>query len=278
MDGCDGVVHAASVYSLDRRAAGEIRRVNVDGTRIVLDAACVLGLDRIVHVSSYVALMSPEGNVPGPDSPVGHPPGTYVRSKADSERVARRFQDEGAPVVITYPGAVWGPYDPHWGDGPQLVAGILKRHFPMVSPGGFPIVDVRDVAAAHRAIMESPGAADRFMVTGHRMAFAATITMIAERTGRSIPFVTVPAWCLAPAAYLADIVQPILPVRIPISLEGFRLLAWDARPDDSRTRDRLNIRYRDPEVTCDDMIRWMVESGGMPASLAGRLGNAPRGG
>ena len=31
------------------------------------------------------------------------------------------MQAEGAPVVITYPGGVWGPHDPRWGETAQLV-------------------------------------------------------------------------------------------------------------------------------------------------------------
>jgi dihydroflavonol-4-reductase len=100
--GCDAVLHAASVFSLDARRADEMRSVNVRGTELVLDTAHRLGLDPIVHVSSELALLPPgDGDVLTPDSPVGRPPRPYCRSKADSELVARKYQALGAPVVAS---------------------------------------------------------------------------------------------------------------------------------------------------------------------------------
>jgi nucleoside-diphosphate-sugar epimerase len=112
--GCEAVVHAGSVYSLDSRDAGRIRQVNVRGTDLVLGTAHRAGLDPIVYVSSIVALLPAGGQTLTADSPPGRPPGPYLGSKAEAERVARRYQEAGAPVVITYPATVLGPHDPTW--------------------------------------------------------------------------------------------------------------------------------------------------------------------
>jgi dihydroflavonol-4-reductase len=118
LEGCDAVLHAASVFSMDARRADEMNSVNVRGTDIVLGTAHRLGLDPIVYVSSEVALLPPaDGEILTPDSPVKRPPGPYCRSKADSELVARKFQALGAPVVSVLPAGVWGPHDPHLGEG-----------------------------------------------------------------------------------------------------------------------------------------------------------------
>jgi dihydroflavonol-4-reductase len=85
-----------------------------------------MGLDPVVYVSSYVALLPPEGAVLTPDSPVKQPRGNYCRSKAESERVARGYQDQGAPVVIVYPGGVIGPDDPYLGDSNRALTGFAK--------------------------------------------------------------------------------------------------------------------------------------------------------
>src|SRR5439155_7386337 len=102
----------ASVYSFDPRDAPTIATTNVRGTETVLDAALRAGVDPIVYVSSYVGLL-PSTDVLGPESPVGDPTPPYARSKADSEIVARRYQEEGYPVVRVTPGSTWGPHDPY---------------------------------------------------------------------------------------------------------------------------------------------------------------------
>jgi NAD(P)H-binding len=124
--GCEAVVHAGSVYSFDSRDAGRIRQVNVRGTDLVLGTAHRAGLDPIVYVSSIVALLPSNGRTLIPDSPAGIPLGPYLGSKAEAERVARRYREAGAPVVITYPGGVLGPHDPHLGAGLRRLRNLLR--------------------------------------------------------------------------------------------------------------------------------------------------------
>jgi dihydroflavonol-4-reductase len=159
LKGCDAVVHAASVYSLDPRDARTIAATNERGTEIVLGAARRAGVDPIVYVSSYVGLL-PSDDVLGPDSPVGHPTPAYARSKADAEVVARRHQEQGAPVVCVYPGSAWGPNDPYDGESSRLLAGILKDRVPFAINGSLPIADVRYIAAVLAAALE-PGKGPR---------------------------------------------------------------------------------------------------------------------
>ena len=58
-----------------------------------------MGLDPIVHVSSYTALLPPEppGAVLTPDSPVTRPVGTYAQSKAESERSRAATRSRAPP-------------------------------------------------------------------------------------------------------------------------------------------------------------------------------------
>ena len=67
-----------------------------------------------------------QGAVLTPDSPVKRPRGTYSRSKAESERIARGYQEQGAPVVIVYPGGVIGPDDPYLGDSNRALVEFAK--------------------------------------------------------------------------------------------------------------------------------------------------------
>src|SRR5215472_1872032 len=219
--GCDAVVHAASVFSLDARRADEVSAVNVRGTEVVLGAADRLGLDPIVHVSSELALLPPTaGDVLTPDSPVKRPPWPYCRSKADSELVARKYQQLGAAVVSVMPAAVWGPDDPHFGEGATRATNVLKNRYPIVMPGGMQIADVRDLAAVLAAAM-TPGRGPRsYMVAGHYISLPDLIRTLAELTGRRLRFATFPAWFLAIFGRAADLVQRGVRTRLPWDGEG----------------------------------------------------------
>ena len=271
MEGCDAVVHCASVFSLDSRERSRIRRTNVMGTEVVIGTAHRLGLDPIVHVSSMAALFPPDGQVLTTRSPVKHPPGTYYRSKADSERVARRYQETGAPVVITYPSVVFGAHDPHFGEVPTLLASILKGRVPAIPPGGFPMVDVASVARVHAAVMSRGRGPRRYMVSGTYVALGEAIEVLGELTGRRIHFATMPHWSLWPAARLADAVQRFLPFRIPLSLEAFYLTTWDPHCDDSETRSELGVVYKGVRDMLAETVEWMARTGRLSAAEAGAL-------
>jgi dihydroflavonol-4-reductase len=272
LEGCDALLHAASVFSMDARKADEINSVNVRGTDIVLGTAHRLGLDPIVYVSSEVALLPPAGGeVLTPDSLVKRPPGPYCRSKADAELVARKFQALGAPVVSVMPAAVWGPHDPHLGEGVTLATNVLRNRYPVVMPGGMHIADVRDVAAVLAAVMQ-PGRGPRsYLVAGHYVTMSEIIRTLGDLSGRRIRFVTFPAWFLAVFGRMADVVQRRLRTRLPWSGESIWIMNCDARCDDSKTWDEFQLEPRPLRETFVDTIRWLVEMGHLTRREAGRL-------
>ena len=274
--GCDAVLHAASVFSFDARRADEMREVNVRCSEIVLDAAHRLGLDPIVFVSSELALLPPSaGAILTAESPVGQTGWSYCRSKADSELVARRYQSLGAPVVSLLPAALWGPHDPHLGEGATMAANILRNRYPIVMRGGMHIADVRDVAAAVAAVMY-PGHGPRsYMVAGEYITLPDLIRTLGELSGRRIRFATFPRWFLGLFGRGADVVQRRLTTRLPWQGEGIWVMNCVARCDDSMARSELALEPIPLRVTLADTVRWLVEDGHISAAEAGLLVSTP---
>ena len=270
LDGCEAVLHAASAFSFDVREAARMQHDNRRGTEVVLRIAHELGLDPIVHVSSYVALLPSEGPL-RPDSPLGEPDVPYARSKVESERIARDLQRAGAPVVITRPGMVWGPHDPHLGETATLVRDILRGRVWIRVPGGVPMVDVRDVAAVHAAVMEAGRGPRSYLATGEFVPFARLFELLRAATGRRLPAAPAPpARALLAAGAAADAVQRVLPFRLPLHREGPWTIINGRPGDDLVTRRELGVRFRPPADAIADTLRWLHEAGHLSARQAGR--------
>jgi nucleoside-diphosphate-sugar epimerase len=275
LTGCEAVLHAASVFSLDPRKAGEMHAVNVRGTRIVLDTAHRLGLDPIIHVSSELALLPPsDGEVVTADSPVGESRWPYCQTKAESEAVAREYQGKGAPVVSVMPSAVWGPFDPHFGEGVAMCANVLKKRYPIVTGGGMHISDVRDVAAALAAVMEPGHGPRRYLVAGDYLSLPDLIRTLADLSGRRIRFLTLPSWFLTGFGRAADVAQRGVKTQLPWSGEGIWVANCSARCDATKARNELGFEPRPLRDTFADTVRWLVDTGELTTREAGRLGEA----
>jgi dihydroflavonol-4-reductase len=274
VEGCEAVVHAAAVFSLDPRRAEEMRRTNARATELVLGRAVDRGLDPVVHVSTTVALTRYGGS--GPDLPLGDIELPYAQSKIASEQVARRLQEAGAPVVTIYPGGVWGPGDPYRGDQSERLRWILLGRFPLWPRGGLHIVDIRDAAAVIAAVLRPGRGPRRYIVPGHHVDGDQLFAAFAAITGRRFPHLVLPGQVLGPSARLIDAVHRWLPQRwhYPADREAVEVARRDTRFDDSAARTELGIEPTPLRDTVADTVRWLVESGRVPARRAGRLGLA----
>lgn len=271
--GCDAMIHAAAIYSLDPRKAASVLATNARATEIVLETAVRAGLDPIVHVSSYVALL-PSHDMLTPDSPVGAGGPAYPRSKAQSELIARRHQSVGAPVVTTYPGAVAGPHDPYFGDTAFTLAMILRNRAPFALPGSWALADAGYVAAAHAAMLEPGRGPRRYLLGGHDTTWNDLYVLLRHLTGRQLPAVPTPGWVARASGRAMDTLQRPIRTRLPFGHQGPWIITHCAGTDDTATRRELRIEPPPLERTLADMIRWMVQARRLPARLAGNLPSA----
>ena len=266
--GCDSVLHAAAVYSLDSRRYREVARTNLAGTGHVLRSAVEQGCDPVVHISSTVALLRRAATVT-PDSPLSSVPGVYVGSKVESEAVARRWQEAGAPVVVVSPGAVLGPHDPHLGEQARVVRDVLRGLYPLWPTGGVHTVDVRDVAQVNTAVMMPGKGPRRYLVAGHFVDGRALFGTLREVTGRRLPYLVMPASGLLPVAWVASKVQRVLPFHLPAEYEGALIVKQRTRFDTSRTTEELGVGVRPLVDMYADVVRWLHQTGQLTARQAG---------
>jgi len=110
VDGVDQVFHCAGVVEFGPRDRSFLDRVNVDGTRHVLDAAVSAGVPA-VHVSSLAALGATVlGEDPKDESwwSSDPPAAVYEETKRRGHEHARSLAAAGASVRIVMPGGIYG--------------------------------------------------------------------------------------------------------------------------------------------------------------------------
>ncbi|MEY8013857.1 SDR family NAD(P)-dependent oxidoreductase [Mycobacterium servetii] len=255
LSGCDAVVHSAALVATDPRRTAAMLATNMQGAQNVLGQSVELGLDPIVHVSSFSALFHPGLETLSADLPVVGGSDGYGTSKAQVEIYARGLQDAGAPVNITYPGMVLGPpVGDQFGEAGEGVKAALRMHAIPGRGAAWLVVDVRDVAALHAALLEPGRGPRRYMAGGHRVPAAELATMLGQ-TGRT-PMVAVPVpdVALRVAGAVLDRAGRLLPFETPFTAAGMQYYTQMPASDDSPSERDLGIVWRDPRETLADTI------------------------
>jgi dihydroflavonol-4-reductase len=194
MVGISRVYHAAGRIRFDDAGRLLLWSINVEGTRQVLQAARSAGVQRLVHVSSSVAVgAGPLSEPATEDTAFPARGGTpYAESKRASEELAAGDWG-GLDVVIANPTFVVGAY----GTGPssaevvRLVAAGLLRAYP---PGGANFVSAEDVADGLVLAMEDGAAGARYLLGGENLTYRAFLGQVAEECGERAPAFPLPSW------------------------------------------------------------------------------------
>jgi nucleoside-diphosphate-sugar epimerase len=269
LEGCDAVVHTAAMVSLDAGKAEQMYHTNVTGTRLVIGGAVEQGIRSIVHVSSAAAIYDRYATSLDESQPLAEQSSAYGRSKADSEKFVRGLLDEGAGISITYPPGVLGPDDPAMSEGNQGIAIFFNQTFVQTS-SGMQIIDVRDLAKVHLALLEQQKSGP-YLVAGHYRSWDELGHILDRVTHRKLRKYTVPGWLLRGLGNGVDMVSKILPLDTMFSGEAALYATRWVYMDDRKVRRELEMSYRPLEETLVDTIRWLAGAGHIEAWWAEKL-------
>ena len=253
LDGCDAVIHCAAMVSTDPERADEMLTTNLEGARNVLGAAAAAKLDPIIHISSFTALFRPGLDVLHADLPVAGGSDGYGKSKALVEAYARGLQDAGAPVNITYPGMVLGPpAGDQFGEAADGVEASVKMHGVPGRSAAWIVIDVRDLAALHVALLEPGQGPRRYMAGGQRVSVGELASMIGSAADRGLLVYPVPDSALRMVGRVFDVIGDQLPFETPINSAAMQYYTQMPQSDDTPAQRDFGITPRDPASTVAD--------------------------
>jgi farnesol dehydrogenase len=254
-DRVDGVIHLAALVSIWRQRPQDFDDVNVGGLHTMLDVARALGVRRLVYTSSFLALPPSRGTC----RPAAN---DYQRTKTQGLRIARAAAAEGRPVVIIFPGIVYGP-------GPltegNLVGRLILDHVKGRLPGligadniwSYAYVD--DVASAHVEAIEREDVRGEFMAGGENAPQMRVFEIVREITGRPLPR-RIPIAAAATVGALQDVGARLFN-RPPLLTRGIvDILQCDWSVDSRRTIRELNYRI----TSLEQGLRRTLESSAPP--------------
>jgi dihydroflavonol-4-reductase len=192
--GCDAVVHAAARYSYDDDAVG-IARVNVEGTRNVIEACIRTGVERLVYTSTAGTCGPVRGR---PATEEDAPPAwelevPYKRTKLEAEQLVLAAAGPELETLVVNPTAPVGEGDARPTPTGRMIAGVAGgRIRGYVPTTGLNVVDVRDVAEGHALALEHGRSGTRYLLGGVDLWLEELFAVVAALAGRPRPRFRVP--------------------------------------------------------------------------------------
>jgi nucleoside-diphosphate-sugar epimerase len=228
MTGADGVFHCAAWYKIgvDPR---EAERINVEGTRHVLQAMRELRIAKGVYTSTLAVFSDTHGREVDESYQFAGERflSEYDRTKWLAHyRVALPMMREGLPLVIVQPGAIYGPGDT---SGLRtMFLDYLHRRLPAIpAKTAFSWGYIDDVAAAHVLAMEKGRAGESYIICGPSHTLIEVFAEAERITGIPAGRLHPPPALLRAASRVMGVVERIAPGRLPTALtaEALRVLA-----------------------------------------------------
>lgn len=151
-EGAHTVFHLASIVHVGLDKSPAIDRVNIEGTRRVVEAAKEQGVRALVYTSSEDVVLDARP-VRGGDEAIPYPARPihdYVRTKIEAEKIALAAHSDALRTVSLRPVHIYGPEDPH--AIPTSLRAFASGTVPFLLGDGsarFDVVYVDNVAHAH---------------------------------------------------------------------------------------------------------------------------------
>lgn len=262
MDGVDWVFHVAAISDYWHTDPDLIYRVNVEGTRNVMQAALEAGVKRFVLTSSVAALGFPPDNATVLDesarfniAPEDFP---YGYSKQLAEDMMAEYVQKGLDAVSVLPAAVLGPRDLKYVGGEIIIQAL--RGVPAMPRGGLNYIDARDVAQGHIGAARYGDTGKRYILAGHNLTHHDLLAEISAVLGTKAPKAVIPDWALPPVAWGVGVLTGL---GLDLPIDRSRVLASNKFMyyANDRAKKQLDLTVRPLADSIRDAAIWYRDHG-----------------
>ncbi len=259
--GVRGVFHLAGIISIMPGENTIVHKVNVEGTRNVMQIAKQMRVRKVVYASSIHAIQRVEDGMIDERLPFdsNNPYGEYDRSKAEATLEVQRAAHAGLEAVIVCPTGVIGPYDFRGSMMGDVIRGAAQRKPTLYVDGAYDFVDVRDVVNGMIAAFDKGRRGESYILSGQKISVRYLLETVREITGHHFFQMKIPfdlakfAAQFTPWYYRQSKATPRF---TPYSLE---VLQSNCNISHAKATRELGYRPRTLYETIADTVKWFLE-------------------
>lgn len=259
----DVVFHLAGYIGYKKTERDLMEKINVQGTKNIIEAMVETKVPKIVHMSSVVAVGAGyrRTEILDENSPYNLGPLNlgYFETKRQAENlVVQATRDKAIQSVILNPSTIYGPADAKKGSRKTQVK-VAQGKFKFYTSGGVSVVSVEDVIEGIYRGFKSGRNGERYILSGENILIKELFEKIAKFAGVSPPNLYLPDVALHLVGKTGDLLSRF---GFPMSISQEN--AWTAtlfhwfRND--KAKKELGIEFKPADYSLRQSVQWMKDN------------------
>jgi len=269
MQGVDGVFHIAGWYKIGVKDKTPGEKINIEGTRNVLELMKEQDIPRGVYTSTLAVNSDTHGKLVDESYHYTGPHlSEYDRTKWVAHyEVAEPMIAAGLPLTVVMPGLIYGPGDTS--SARTTFLQYLQRKLPFIpTVTAYSWAHVDDIARGHILAMEQGKPGESYIIAGPTHTLVEAMKLAQRITGVPAPR-EVPPTMIKAAAAVMGVAEKVVPVPDEYSAEFLRISAGVTYiGSNAKARRDLGYNPRSLEVGLTESLQYEMELLGMKVASA----------
>lgn len=259
----DIVFHLAGIVEIGSGKKKKLMKVNVEGTKNIVDTCQKNHIKRMVYTSSVHAIPELPKGIRMTEIDHFDPKlvkGLYAKSKAMATNYVLSEDHGDLEVIIVHPAGVIGPYDYQMSNVSQLFVDFLLGRLTAYTRGGYNFVDVRDVARGIRLAGEKGKDKECYILSGHEVTVKELLDSIAVETGRKKIKTKLAFWFIFAMSYFAEIYYKFARQKPLFTHYSIVVLNSNYLFSNEKARQQLGYTTRAFQISIHDAVAFSLQN------------------
>lgn len=259
MKGCDYVIHAAALATPWPTRSTTIFKVNLNGTKTLLQAAKEEGIRRFVHVSTANCFLPGSKKTPGTEQYLDPLRGRvldYIRSKKAAQDYVLAQHD--VPVIVVAPTFMIGPGGMI---SNEMVFRVARGDIPGYTKGGKNFIAVQDVAGVCVAALTKGKTAESYLLANKNLSYKEFFALVANCAGITPPRRFIPSFAVLAYGLINSIISQLTSKRPLLSFTMALYSLQESYYDAKKARRELGLSQTSIVTAIKGSLEWLKQKG-----------------
>ncbi|AFD05428.1 NAD-dependent epimerase/dehydratase family protein [Solitalea canadensis] len=256
---CSYVIHTASITQQWGVTFEEYERINITGTKNVVEACLLHNVKRLIHVSTANTLGP--GSIDKPGNELNsfsllHLNSGYINTKYIAQQyVSEQVERRKLSAIIINPTFMIGPHDSKPSSGKIIFHGLNKRLI-FYPSGGKNFVHIQDVCAsiANALIVGSIG--DCYLIAGENLSYRSFFKLLNEVADQKTFMIKIPSFFLKTAGLIGSILHTLTGKSYKLTYSAAYMLCLSNYYSGQKSERELGIHYSSTKSAVKSAIDW----------------------